>query len=377
MFWSSLLPKFIQEWQQRRYALREVNRLAEDEAERLRYNDTNPVNLAKIALSLNDHKEALRLWREAERRYPAFARTHRDALEIMLGLELFDEAEALMAKGKARTPRDQRYVEGYALVAERRGDLAEALGRWTAVRKQFPGWWRSHVHSGSCLRQIGQVEHAETVMRRAVELFPDSEHAWLEWVRCAEQREDSLEALRRSEAFYQRLHHAAGDLGAVRALEQLGRLDEAEERVNMARSRSPLVVELAIAWARISYSRGDREEALRRWASVKDRFPLLPFGYQGEIALLREMERFSEAEAVALRAMDRFPDQAWPAFEYATLADAQHHWDDSAIRWQTVRVGWPSVGESYVCGANALSQLGQEADATRLRTEWARRTSKS
>ncbi|MDR3529538.1 MAG: tetratricopeptide repeat protein [Rhodopila sp.] len=372
--WSSLIPTRFIAWRERRRALQEIRAIAEEEKWALALNDANPVNLAKIALSLNDRTDALHHWRDAMNRFPAFAKTSHDSLGVMLGLELFDEAETIMHEGMRRAPGDQFYAGGYAEVAERRGDMSEALRRWQFVQKRFPSWWKGYVHNAICLRRTGDLDQSDALLVRAVGLFHDMVPVWVEWGRAADCRHDWTESLRRWEAVSQRFdNHAVGHGGIARALEELGRLDEAEERFTSARMRFPLAVEIYIALARIAYSRGDKMEAVRRWTDTKRRFPLMPFGYEGEIRLLRELRRYSDAEVVALEAIDRFPTDQWPIVEYATLASDRQDWPQAVERWAVVRSAWPGRGDGYLRAAEALSMLGREAEALALRAEIATR----
>ena len=172
--------------------------------------DSNLVNRAKVALAIGDPAAALRFWQEALVRYPRFAKKSPDALEILLGLQRFDEAEALMLEGQEREPRDPFYAEGYALVAERRGDTKEAIQRWNRVRKKFPGYWMGYVHGGRCLRRAGQLEAAEALNKKAIRLFPKDVRTWLESALIAEHRRDWPEAIRRWEVVCERFRHNRG-----------------------------------------------------------------------------------------------------------------------------------------------------------------------
>lgn len=105
------------------------------------------------------------------------------------------------------------------------------------------------------------------------------------------------------------------------------------------------------------------------------RLSLEPFGYQEEINVLRKMQRYTDAEPVALEAMDRFPTEAWPLTEYAKLATDRKDWEQAVERWAAVRSGWPDRGDGYDCAAEALSRLGRQDEASPLaaeRANWAR-----
>jgi tetratricopeptide (TPR) repeat protein len=308
----------IREWKERQAAMREMRHLAEEEAQRLVFDDNNPVNLAKIALSLNNSELALTHWRDAVVRVPFFAKTHKDALDILLHLRLYDEAETIMKEGMHLYPAEPHYAGGYAEVAETRRDLPEALARWKQVMKRYPNWWKAHVHYAIMLSATDQPDQADAVLNKAATLFPSEVLVGIEWARNAVRRTDNEMALARWQQVWDQTKHGVADVGIADALMALGRLEEAEQRLIEAKPRSPLAVEVYMKLAHVARQRGDNEEAVRRWDEVKRRFPLLRFGYDGEIRLLGELGRFNEAEQVILQAKERFPSETWPAEELRT-----------------------------------------------------------
>jgi tetratricopeptide (TPR) repeat protein len=370
--WFALLPRSLLAWRERRQAFRDLDHHQEQAEWALARDESNLVNRAKVSVEIGDLASAQRYWDEAVIRYPNFAKTSRGALEILLGLKRLDEAEALMLEGQKRDPRSPFYAGGYALVAQRRGDIQEALVRWTRVRKKFPGYWMGHVHSGACLRQAGQLAEAESVLNKAIELFPNEARAFVELARVADQRQDWAESIRRWGLLHTQFRSSGGVLGVAYALRELGRTDEAEARLKEAQGRFPLDVAIPSFRARLAHERGDKEEALRLWAEVRRRFPAVPIGYQRGIDLLKELGRFEDAETIALEAIDRFPAQAWPAVEYASLAHKRQDWDAAVARWETVRNGWPDRQDGFFSAAQALAALGRNDESAQLRAEFQR-----
>ena len=323
MGWSSLLPSGIRDWMERREALREIQEIADEQTLKLKSDDNNPVNLAKIALSLNDPEGALQHWRNALTRFPQFTKTNPDSLDIMIRLQLFDEADSIMRECMKHFPADSFYAAGYALVAQERKDIPEATKRWKYVLKHHPSWWKPYVHYAVMLCEGGEKEEADVILTKAISQFPDEPIPRIEWARNAERRGRTEEALARWQNVYDRFKHGTADIGIAKALDQLGRTEEAEAHLQEAKVRSPLVHELRMILAHLALKRGDTDEALRRWMEVRTRFPLLPFGYQGEGHLLRDLGRFDEAEAVIHEAKDRFPHETWPDNELRTTQKAR------------------------------------------------------
>jgi len=371
--WSALVTNGILGWKVRRRAMRDLKNLQRLDEAVLTLDADNPVNRAKVALEAGNLPTALRFWNEAVARYPNFARGSPDALPILTGLQLFDDAEALMREAQIRKPRDPRLACDYALVAERRGHVKEAILRWDRVRKKFPLDPAGYMHGVLCLRLDDQLEAADALSRRAIKHFPDDVHVHIEWARLAEHQRDWPEALRRWEVVCAKFRNVDGDLGLARILVEMSLFDEADLRLKQAQSRRPLMEVIAIARARLANRRGDKEEEVLRWADTVRRFPLVRLGYQEGFRLLLDMGREADAEAILLAAIDRFTEEAWPAIEYARLANTRRDLATAVTRWADVRARWPDRKEGYVEGAAALAALGRQDEAVELKVEYQRR----
>jgi tetratricopeptide (TPR) repeat protein len=368
--WSALVPSGLLAWRERRRAMHDLKGLQRLDESVLGLDDTNAVNRAKVALEGGNQIAALRFWNEALARYPRFAKESRDALTIMLGLRLFDDADELMREGLRRAPRDPFYADGHARVAEHRGDWDEAIRRWERVRKKFPTHSSGYVRGASCLVSAGQLDAAEALFEKAVKRFPGVALIWVQWASTAEHRGDWPEALRRWEIVGEAYQNDLIDLGTAKALEELGQIEAAETRLRKLQGRAPLVPRIVISLARLANQRGDKEEAVRLWADARRRFPLLPVGYREGIRQLLEMGRPADAEIILLAAIDRFPSEAWPRVEHAALANSQQDWSAAEARWAAVRAGWPDRQDGYLRGAEALALLGRQDEAAQLRAEY-------
>ncbi len=371
--WRALVTNGILAWKARSEAMRGLKSLQRLDESVLTLDDNNPVNRAKVALEAGNTATALQFWNEAIARFPHFAKGSPDAMRIMLGLHLFDEAEALMREAQIRAPRDPQPACDYALVAERRGDIKEAILRWDRVRKKFPGDPASYLHGLICLRQDDQLEAAEALSRKAIGLFPDNLHVHIQRAQLAERQRDWPEAIRRWELVSEKFRNVDGDIGVARTLIEMGDFDEADRRLKQAQSKRPILEVIAVTRARLAERRGDKEEEVLRWADVVRRFPLLPLGYREGVRLLLDMGREADAEAILLAAIDRFSDDAWPMIEHARLASRQKDWATAVTRWADVRARWPDRNEAYVGGAAALAALGRQDEAVKLRAESPRR----
>ena len=125
-----------------------------------------------MALESDDPVAALQFWTEAVARYPNFAKGSPHALTILLGLKLFDEAEALMREGQKSAPRDPYYADGLARVAERRGDTEDAFLSGTGA-EEVPDLLERLCPGRVRLVKVGRLDEAEVLIEKAVKRFPD------------------------------------------------------------------------------------------------------------------------------------------------------------------------------------------------------------
>jgi tetratricopeptide (TPR) repeat protein len=329
----------IGSWRERRRALREMKRVMAVEEIQIASLDSNPLHRAKVSLEIGDRAAARHYFQLARERIPNYVLTSPETIDVLLGLHEFAQLEALALEGARRFPREPHYLEGYALAAERAGNFDEAIRRWALARKKFPTSRWGYVAAVGCLRQCGRLDEASALLRRAMTIIPDDITALFEFGRIAEARGDWNEAYR---CWYRlRSRHVAGFLGAALALHKLGRTTEGEVLLVEARQTNMIEPLIPVLHAQLAQESGNIAEALKRWAVVRERFPLEKAGYAEGLRLLRGQRDWAEADAVAQAAIYRFPAADWPLVEYASLAHDRHDWAEAAKRWAAVRAAFP------------------------------------
>jgi tetratricopeptide (TPR) repeat protein len=346
-------------WIERRRAFRDLKQVASHEEAALSLRDDNPLHRAKVSLEVDDLKRAREFLDVARARIPNYVLTNPDTVEILIGLRDFAEADAFALSGAKRFPKQPHYLEGYALVAERQRNFDEASRRWAIVRKKFPHSKLGYVNAVGCLRELNRLDEAEALLRQAMRLLPDDITVLFEYCRIAEARADWEEAHRRWNSL--RSRHPAGFVGAAQALQKLNRATEAEVVLAEGRFRFPIYLDLAVMEARIAEATGNMVEALRRWAVVRQRFPLDRAGYVEAIRLLREQGEWPDAEAVAQAAIERFPNHAWPLEDYAMLAHVRKDWTEAAKRWAALSVAFPERTDAREREAEVLAAASLHA----------------
>jgi len=187
-----------------------------------------------------------------------------------------------------------------------------------------------------------------------------TQHPWVvvqdAWA--AVRREDWREALTLWEVVRSRLPNiSTGHAGLGRALSELGRFDEAEAVLADAIKRFRQNPGLAVQHASIAMRRRDWEEALVRWAAVRTRFPEIPAGYTEAAAALCRLDRVDEAEAILADAVERFPENPWPAVDHAGVAIRRNDRHAAVGRHWSVLRRFGDRPEARAAVASALTRL--------------------
>jgi capsular polysaccharide biosynthesis protein len=146
-------------------------------------------------------------------------------------------------------------------------------------------------------------------------------------------------------------------------LRELRQYDEAESLLAAAIDRFPQNAWPAVEHALLANVRWQWEEALRRWARVRERFPNEPQAFAGASWALREQGRLAEAEQLLAPGIARFPQHPNVAIEYATTAHQRQDWAAAAARWEHVRQLVPGELRAYLLAAEALNHLERNSEA--------------
>lgn len=256
------------------------------------------------------------------------------------------EAETLLADAMARFPNEIGPVLEYARTAHLAGDWTAAVERWAAVRQRDPNDPAGYVAGAMALGEIGQADQAEAVIAEALIRFPNDpeaavQHAWL-----ANRRGGWAAAVERWQALRQRFpDQVEGYCGAVQALRQLRRFDEAAAIVGEAMQRLPDRPELLIEHAWIAHDTRDWPEATRRWEMVREQLPDHVAAYAVAAEALAGAGRFDEAEALAGEGCQRFPANPLPYAAAAKIATARGDRREALLRWTTAQQRFPGEAE--------------------------------
>jgi tetratricopeptide (TPR) repeat protein len=152
---------------------------------------------------------------------------------------------------------------------------------------------------------------------------------------------------------------------ALKVLIGLRRFDEAEELMRVGRKKHPNDPYFAKGLAEIAHSKRDFDTASERWTFLRKRFPGVVEGYTYGASAFAERNQLAQAEALALLAIKRFPDNIGGPLEYTRLAIRAKDWEEVLRRWKPIRAQFNYIG-SYIGSAQALTHLGRYDEAEAL-----------
>jgi tetratricopeptide (TPR) repeat protein len=158
----------------------------------------------------------------------------------------------------------------------------------------------------------------------------------------------------------------------LQLLLKLGAFDEADAMMKEGRKRYPGFEHFSKGYVQVAQQRGDPEEALRRCAVVRKKFPRLADGYTVAAECLTGLGRHDEAEAMIERAVRRVPSGLDLLVAYARQAERRLDWEEALRRWETVRAQFDHI-YSHNGIAHCLRRIGRLDDAEKAAAETCKR----
>lgn len=353
------------DWRERRSVMAEMDRLRRDEEAVLLTQADNPLHLAKLSLTSDPVQAAAHLDR-ARHVMPRAVLESKETLDILLALERYDEADALMRERQKRIRGDLFSLTGLARIAERRGDTEEALKRWKVVRSRLRDSVDGYDGCARCLMHLGRYDEAETCLNIALRRDPSSLDAKVGLARISDRRPDWETSVVRWKEIAETWRNPPAYAFAAKALAELGRIDEAEALLAESAKVFRGDREIAETRAELAQRRGDLAAACDHWATARAVAPYAHAGYLEGANRLAETGRLDEAEAVLREAIERFPNERWPWLTHARIAHDRRDWNEAAVRWAALRQRFPDEDAGYSLGAEALKQAGREVEAATL-----------
>jgi tetratricopeptide (TPR) repeat protein len=325
---------------------------------------------AELAQARGKVIEASARWREVRKRFPDRPNGYvRDAANL-IAAGRYRDAEALLRDAVRLCPDEPTVSIEYARSADSTGDVHEALKRWEAMLKAFPGVIDGYLGATSLLIAASRYEDAENVFHPALQLFPNSMDLAEMHARLAFAKYDFPEATKRWAAFRDRYPAIpAGYSGGVDALLALSQHSEARSLSERARALFPADDHIAANWCWVEECARNWDEAERRWSLTSRQFPGALHVTSGYARTLAQIKKWTEAEALLSAALVQHPADDGLLRSYAECATEQGDWSAAESRWRKVlefaprsSFGWRGLG-------NALCRAGRLDDAATVFTE--------
>ncbi|MGA3403671.1 MAG: tetratricopeptide repeat protein [Acetobacteraceae bacterium] len=143
----------------------------------------------------------------------------------------------------------------------------------------------------------------------------------------------------------------------------LGDFAELEAFALKGAKRFPKQPHYLEGYAMVAETQRNFDEAVRRWAVVRKKFPRSTLAYTAAIGSLRHLGRLDEAEALLRSALRMMPGDMTVLLEWGRVAEARGDWEEAHRRWDSLRDRHP---QGFWSAAWALQRLGRTAEAEAL-----------
>jgi putative sugar O-methyltransferase len=277
------------------------------------------------------------------------------------------DAEACFRDILAAEPRHYDALFHLAQVELQRGQREAAIAYLERAISSNPYTVQHHMTLGVVLRDLGQVDRADAVMRRAEEQFPHEYGPVHELAMSAERRGDWITAGqcwdRACERFPGQWHAFSGS--ASNSVRQ-GRIEQAAAILRPAVERFPDLLAPLHDLAKVEEQQQNWQAALRHWTLARERFPQEMSPLIGIAAAQAALGQLDHAEAALTEGLERFPDRIEPYLELARLAERKGASEQALRWWSEARKRFPADARGPAGMAAALIQLDRldEAEAT-------------
>lgn len=363
----SVVERF-RNWRERIAALAELRRLDREKAPYQRIEFQALVEAVKTAASCDDREATIRAFNQLRARAPDVAISSATVIRSLMKVGSLDLAESVAKEGLTRFPHSRELLLIYGEIAQHRRNWVEMAQRFEVMRKFFPHDVWAHMLNGRALRELGNFDEADQLLKHAIGLEPLLSPPAVEYARIAQQRGDLEEALRRWDYVRSRFEDRAAWIEAASILSRTGREDEAITLLNTARWQFQNKPEPIIELARLFIRNGDLEEAARQWKALRDQFPQDERGFIDGASTLCQLGRQDEAEAILSTYADRRNAHPAGLVAWARIVSKRDEYE-AVRRWAIVRERCPDQPEGYVEGGAALDLIGQNKEADLVRAE--------
>ena len=318
--------------------------------------------------------EACMAWEQVRRHFPLEPAGYLEGARALWDVRTGDAAEALLEEGTRHLPGERALWIERAHAAARRGDWPRAADCWESLRIHFPDLPLGYGAGATALRQAGQLDAAEALITAGLAKFHHDSELLFERARLAEARGQWDAACRDWEMVRSLLpDHWVGYLSAIHSLRKANRFEEASAVAEAGHAHHPGDHRFSVEYARLAEAQGNWDEAVRRWALTRARFPALRDGYAGGAEALRRADARTAADTLLAEGVTRLPGDLDLWVAWARMAVTHGDWPEAASRWAAVAARFPDHPTGYLGQAVALREDRRLDDAEPVLAEAVRR----
>jgi tetratricopeptide (TPR) repeat protein len=236
-----------------------------------------------------------------------------DANELEMAEHLVDTAFSLGIEN------DRVIYTSRAEVFRRTGRFNAALSAYEEAKRLFPNDHYAFCAYAETFRDMGKYTEALKGYDEAIRLFPDDPVPWTGRGNTLLSMGRAVEAEKELRAANTRFTSAALPASLVKALNFLGKYDEALKLgVVLARHFQQNAFS-QIGYARTLVTSGRLTEALEAYRVIARRFPDSPFGFTGQAEVAKRLGNLDEALKIYTKALDEFPKNPLVTNGYASI----------------------------------------------------------
>jgi tetratricopeptide (TPR) repeat protein len=255
--------------------------------------------------------------------------------QSLLSQQQLDAAEAAIAAILQRYPHHPPALRLGATVAEQRGNLDQALERWSTMRARAPRSPLGYVGALRCLRRFGRLDLTAPVLEAGRDALWDN----AEFVAVAAQTVAAGKVPEQAEMWWQRA-------------------------MTLVPDNPQYALSAAVALSGTRKGRRQRlPKVLARLEEHHTQFPDFIPAYAAHIDALRMMDRLNEAESLSAEWRARFPDNIPLALARAGLLEQQERFDDALADISALHARLDASPELEAALIRTLSCAGRHDEA--------------
>ena len=262
------------------------------------------------AVRQKNWSEAIKRWTLMREKCPEHVSWYFCGVMALKGKRYFNAADALVLRGMKRFPKEPRLYIEYSNVAICQKDWKEAAKRWALMREKCPDHPRGYMGGVAALKEMREFDAAEVLVLNGLKRFPEDVELYIEYGDIAMCQKHWESAIKRWALMREKCpDHPRGYVGGGAALKENQEFESAEALVLDGLKKFPEDVALYIEYGDIAMCQKNWDEAIKRWALMREKFPQHQHGYISGSIALREKGDLEAAEILILEGIRKFQDK--------------------------------------------------------------------